>query len=94
MTMLRARIRAQNKNAVQQGGSLWAWLLVVLYITIFLVKGTVPAKKKPICAKMKINTSADFELCLFTEVEEEEDVGEIRFQQNDAYHCSDVFYHL
>ena len=27
------------------------WLLVVLYITIF---GERPAKKKPICAKMKI----------------------------------------
>ena len=37
----------------------------------FLVKGTAPAKKKPICAKIKINTYADFELCLFTE----EDVG-------------------
>ena len=35
MTMLRARIRAQNKNGVQQRGRLWAWLLVVLYITIF-----------------------------------------------------------
>ena len=45
----------------------------------FLVKGTVLAKKKPICAKMKINTYADFELCLFTEEEEEEDVGEIGF---------------
>ena len=45
------------------------------------MKGTTPAKKKPICAKMKINTSADFELCLFTEEEEEEeeDVGEIGF---------------
>ena len=43
----------------------------------FLVKGTAPAKKKPICAKMKINTSANFELCLFTE--EEEDVEEIGF---------------
>ena len=47
----------------------------------FLVKGTAPSKKKPICAKMKINTSADFELCLFTEEEgeEEEDVEEIGF---------------
>ena len=46
----------------------------------FLVRGTTPAKKKPISAKMKINTSADFELCLFTEEEEEEeDVGEIGF---------------
>ena len=44
----------------------------------FLVKGTAPARKKPICAKMKINTYADFELCLFTE-EEEEDVEEIGF---------------
>ena len=33
--MLRARLRAQNKNGVQQRRSLWAWLIVVLYITIF-----------------------------------------------------------
>ena len=37
----------------------------------FVVKGTALAKKKPICAKIKINTEADFELCL--------DVGEIGF---------------
>ena len=45
----------------------------------FLVKGTctAPAKKKPICAKIKINTEAEFELCMFTE--EEEDVEEIGF---------------
>ena len=42
----------------------------------FLVKGTAPAKKKLICAEMKINTLANFELCLSTEEEEEED-GEI-----------------
>ena len=29
------RIRAQNKNGVQQRGSMWVWLLVVHYITIF-----------------------------------------------------------
>ena len=45
-----------NKNGVKQGGSVWAWLLVVLSVKIFLVKGTVLAKKKPICAEMKINT--------------------------------------
>ena len=45
----------------------------------FLVKGTALAKKKPICAKMKIKYLADFELCLFTEEEEEEDVEEIGF---------------
>ena len=42
-----ARIRAQNKNGVQQGGSVLS--------KDFLVKGTAPAKKKPICAEMKIN---------------------------------------
>ena len=31
------------------------WLLVVLSKD-FLVKGTAPAKKKPICAEIKINT--------------------------------------
>ena len=67
------------KNGVQQRGSLWAWLLVVYTLhNHFLVKGTTLAKKKPICAKMKINTSANFELCLFTE-EVEEDVEEIGF---------------
>ena len=43
----------------------------------FLVKGTAPAKKKLICAEMKINTLANFELCLSTEEEEEEEDGEI-----------------
>ena len=33
----------------------WAWLLVVRSKYI-LVKGTAPAKTKPICAEMKINT--------------------------------------
>ena len=42
------------------------------------MKGTAPAKKKPICAKMKINNYTNFELYLFTE--EEEDVGEIGFK--------------
>ena len=42
-------------------------------ITVFLVKGTTPAKMKPICAEITINTQADFELWLFTE----EDDGEI-----------------
>ena len=55
----------------------WAWLLVVLSKD-FLVKGTAPAQKKLICAEMKINTSADFELCLSTEEEEEDKDGEIR----------------
>ena len=49
----------------------WAWLLVVLSKD-FLVKGTALAKKKPICAEMKINTYADIELCLSTEEEVEE----------------------
>ena len=40
-------------------------------ITIFSVKGTAPAKKKPIYAEMTINTQTDFELCLSTEEEEE-----------------------
>ena len=52
----------------------WAWLLVVFSITVFLVKGTTSAKKKPICAEKTINTKADFELCLFSE---EEDDGEM-----------------
>ena len=33
----------------------WTWLLVVLSKD-FLVKGTTPAKNKPIFAEMKINT--------------------------------------
>ena len=55
--------------------------LSCISITVFLVKGTTPAKKKPICAKTTINTQADFELCLFSEEEEEEeeDDGEIGF---------------
>ena len=53
----------------------WAWLLVVFLYRFFLVKGTTPAKKKPICAEMTINTQADFELYLFSE---EEDDGENR----------------
>ena len=61
---------AYNGEEVQ-----WAWLLVVFY-SDFFVKGTPPAKKKPICAEMTINTQADFELCLSTEEEEED--GEIR----------------
>ena len=40
------------------------------------MKGTTPAKKKPICAEMTINTQADFELCLFSEEEEEEEEEE------------------
>ena len=61
---------AYNKEEVP-----WAWLLVVLSKD-FLVKGTAPAKKKLICVEMKINTYANFGLCLFTE---EEDVGEVGF---------------
>ena len=37
------------------------------FYNAFLVKGTAPAQKKPICAGMKVNTQVDFELCLFTE---------------------------
>ena len=36
----------------------------------------MPAKKKQIYAEMTMNTQTDFELCLSTEEEEEED-GEI-----------------
>ena len=50
---------AYNREEVQ-----WLWLLVVL----FLVKGTVPAKKKPICAEVKIR------LCLSTE-EKDGEIG-------------------
>ena len=50
--------------------------LSCIFISFFLVKGTTPAKKKPICAEMTINTQANFELYLFTE-EEEDDDGEI-----------------
>ena len=50
--------------------------LSCISITVFWVKDTTPAKKKPICAKTTINTQADFELCLFSE-EEEDDDGEI-----------------
>ena len=49
-----------NREKVQ-----WAWFLVLLSKD-FWVKGTAPAKKKLIYAKMKINASADFELCLST----------------------------
>ena len=80
-TMLRTRIRAQNKNGVYttERKSVGVALSCTLH-NHFLVKGTAPARKKPICAKMKINTYADFELCLFTEEEEEEeDVEEIGF---------------
>ena len=41
--------------------------LLVVLSKDFLVKGTAPAKKKLICAEMKINTYADFDLCLSTE---------------------------
>ena len=40
------------------------------------MKGTAPAKKKPIYAEMIINTQTDFELCLSTEEEEEEEEEE------------------
>ena len=46
--------------------------LSCISISVFLVKGTTPAKKKPICAEMTINTQADFELCLFSEEEDGE----------------------
>ena len=65
-----------QKNSVRQGGSTVGVVLCCISITFFLVKGTTPAKKKPICAEMTITTQTDFELCLFSEEEEEED-GEI-----------------
>ena len=51
--------------------------LSCISITIFLAKGTAPAKKKPIYAEMTINTQTDFELCLSTEEEEDGRVGAI-----------------
>ena len=62
---------AQNTNGVRQGGSTVGVALSCISITFFLVKGTAPAKKKLICAEMMINTQADFELCLFSEEEED-----------------------
>ena len=53
-------LHAQNKNGIQQGGSTVGVALSYSSIMIFLVKGTALAKKKPICAEMTINTSADF----------------------------------
>ena len=45
------------------------------FYNAFLVKGTAPAQNKPICAGMKMNTQADFELCLFTKEEHVEEIG-------------------
>ena len=50
--------------------------LSCISITVFFVNCTTPAKKKPICAEMTINTQTDFELCLFTE---DDDDGESEF---------------
>ena len=50
------QICAQNKNGVQQGGSTVGVALSCTFYNDFLVKGTAPAKKKTICAEMKINT--------------------------------------
>ena len=50
-----AQIRAQYKMAYNREEIQWAWLFVVLS-NDFLVKGTAPAKKKPICAEMTVNT--------------------------------------
>ena len=61
---------------LRPGGSTVGVALSCISISVFLVKGTTPAKKKPICAEMTINTQADFELCQFSE--EEEDDGENR----------------
>ena len=47
--MLRARIRAQNKNGVQQRESLWVWLLVVLYISIFGERHCSGQKEADLC---------------------------------------------
>ena len=59
---------------------------VALSYNSFFGERHYPAKKKLIYTEMEINTQADFELCLFTE--EEDDDG--------VCHCiySDVFYHL
>ena len=45
----------KTKMAYNREEVSWAWLLVV-FSKDFLVTGTVPAKKKPICAEMNINT--------------------------------------
>ena len=47
--------KTQIKMAYNREEVPWAWLTVVLSKD-FLVKGTTPAKKKPICAERKINT--------------------------------------
>ena len=65
--------------------------LSCISIMFFLVKGTTPPKKKPICAEMTINTQADFELCLFTEEDDDGEIGVLAFY---VCHCSGVFYYL
>ena len=50
-----ARIRAEIKMAYNRGKCVGVALSCTFY-NDFLVKGTAPAKKKLICAEMKINT--------------------------------------
>ena len=68
--------------------------LSCISITVFMVKGTTPAKKNPICAEMTISTQGDFELCLFSEEEELQDDREIGVLAIHVRHCSGVFYYL
>ena len=58
------------------------------------MKGTTPAKKKLICAEMMINTQADFELCLFSEEEEDDVENRVLAISRDVCHCSSVFYYI
>ena len=59
--------------------------LSCISITSFLVKGTAPAKKKPIYVKITINTQADFELCPSTE--EDGEIGVLAISRK-LCHCS------
>ena len=73
------------KMAYNREEVLWAWLLVVLS----KVKGTALAKKKPICAEIKINT---WVMPVYWKEEKEKEDGEIGVLA--VCHCSSVFYHL
>ena len=55
-TLYSRTVLEYTKNGVQQGGSTVGVALSCIFSNNFLVKGTAPAKKKPICAEMTINT--------------------------------------
>ena len=61
-------MRAQNKMAYNREEVQWAWLLVVLSKDFF-GQGHCASQKETDLYETKINTYADFELCLFTEEE-------------------------